>query len=151
MISEKCKDWYHNCNKENFKFFILPLFSLVPYRVKIRVLFMFPFLKCHENFCYLWGPYTYLKAGRGRHNWNFNFFQKGHTLYVVQCETCETCANLRLVGQNLNFLKCVLLYGLLVNCFHGKKFKVCAKIALRVNFVKYYTVSHNHKNSWNCP
>ena len=83
MISERCKDWYHNCNKENFKFFILPLFSLVPYRVKIRVPFMFPFLKCHENFCYLWGPYTQLKAGRGRHYWIFNFFHKGHTINSI--------------------------------------------------------------------
>ena len=81
MISERCKDWNHN-----FKFFILPLFTLVPYRVKIRVPFMFSFLKCHENFCYLWGPYTYLKASRGRHYWNFNFLQKGHTLLAIKLD-----------------------------------------------------------------
>ena len=54
-------------------------------------------------------------------------------------QICETCANLRQVGQNLNSLKCVLLYGLLVNCFHGKNSKF-AQNYVRVNFEKYYTV-----------
>ena len=56
-------------------------------------------------------------------------------------QICETCANLRQVGQNLNSLKCVLLYGLLVNCFHGKKIQSLRKNYMRVNFEEYYTVS----------
>ena len=44
-------------------------------------------------------------------------------------QICETCANLRQVGQNLNSLKCVLLYGLLVNCFDGKNTKFAQKLS----------------------
>ena len=60
---------------------------------------------------------------------------------VLLRQICETCANVRQVGQNLNSLKCVLLYGLLVNCFHGKKIQSLRKNYMRVNFEEYYTVS----------